>query len=138
MTTFLEKKENLILNQYETALLLGQDILEGLELLKTELQKNITPLDIVGAILFFFEKDEFSTDYEKLHEAFYKVKDSPLLDEFSFRKGGPYPYSELLENIFSRLTISGLLGCKNPDYRKFTISQKQRKRIKNGILNNFS
>lgn len=109
-----------------------------LEVLKKELQKNITPLDVVGGILFFLEEDEFSTDYEKLHKAFYKVKDNNLLNEFSFRKGGPFPYSELLENIFSRLTISGLLGCSNPDYRKFTISGKQRKRIEEGILNKFS
>lgn len=109
-----------------------------LESLKERFQKDVTPLDVVASILYFFEKDEFSTDYGMLHKAFYKVRDNGILKEFTFRKGGPYPYSELLENVFARMTLSGLLGCQNPDYRQFTIDKKQRKRIKEGLLKKFS
>lgn len=110
----------------------------ALEVLKKEMQEDITPLDVVAGILYFFVEEEFPTDYEKLHRAFYKVKDNELLKEFSFRKGGPFPYSELLENVFSRLTISGLLGCRNPDYDRFTIEKKQRERIARGSITKFS
>jgi hypothetical protein len=110
----------------------------SLELLKNEMKNDITPLDVISSVLYYLKEDEFSTNYEKIHRAFFKVKDSELLKEFAFRTSGPYPYSELLENVFSRLTISGLLGCRNPDFERFTIEEKQRKRIEKGALRKFS
>lgn len=116
----------------------GQNLELALESLKERFQKDVTPLDVVTGIVYFFKKDEFSTDYGKLHKAFYKVRGNGFLKEFTFRKGGPYPYSELLENVFARMAISGLLGCQNPDYRQFTITREQRKRIREGLLKKFS
>ena len=106
---------------------------------RKKIQEDITPLDVVASILYFFGDDaKFTTNYEKLHQAFFRMKENLLLKEFQFREGGPYPYSELLENVFSRLAISGLLGCQNPDYRQFTINKGQRGRIEAGSLKKFS
>jgi len=110
----------------------------SLESLKKKFQEDITPLDVTAAILYFFGDIEFTTSYEKLNRAFYKERENPLLREFRFLEGGPYPYSELLDSVFSRLSISGLLGCRNPDYRKFFVQKNQRDRIENGILKKFS
>jgi len=110
----------------------------SLESLKKRLQEDITPLDIAAAILYYFGEVEFTTDYEKLNRAFYKERKNKFLKEFRFLEGGSYPYSELLDSIISRLSISGLLGCQNPDYRKFFIRKEQIERIEAGALRKFS
>ncbi|TET80018.1 MAG: hypothetical protein E3J41_00370 [Candidatus Cloacimonadota bacterium] len=110
----------------------------SLDSLRERFRKDVTPLDIAAGILFFFGKIEFTTSYERLNSAFYKEKDNPLLGEFRFREGGSYPYSALLENVFSRLSKSGLISCLNPDYRLFEIGEKQLERIEKGVLKKFS
>ena len=108
------------------------------ELLRKSIERDITPLDVIAGILFHFEDNAtFTTNYEKLHRAFYAVKNYPLLKEFKFLERGVYPYSELLESVFSRLAISGLLSCLNPDYRQYTLNNDQRERIRIGILKKF-
>jgi hypothetical protein len=107
--------------------------------LKKRLQDEITPFDVVAGVIYFFGKDSsFSTNYKKLHKAFYTEKNSELFNEFKFRESRPYPYSELLESVFSRIAISGLLGCKNPDYRSYTVTDVQIKRIESTSLKKFS
>lgn len=107
--------------------------------IKRKLQEDITPFDVVAGVIYFLGKDEpFPTNYEKLHSAFYAERNNPFLKEFKFREGGPYPYSELLESVFSRLAISGLLGCENPDYRQFVTNEHQLKEIKLSSLRKFS
>jgi hypothetical protein len=106
--------------------------------LKKRLQEDITPLDVAAAILYYFGEVEFTTDYEKLNRAFYKERENEFLKEFRFLEGRSYPYSELLDSIISRLSISGLLGCQNPDYRKFFIRKEQIERIAAGSLRKFS
>lgn len=110
----------------------------SLESLKKRFQEDITPLDVTAAIIYFFGENEFTTSYEKLNRAFQKEKKSEFLREFRFLEGGSYPYSELLDSVFSRLSISGLLGCQNPDYRKFFLRQDQLERIEKGSLKKFS
>jgi len=110
----------------------------SLESLKKKFESEVTPMDVIAGILYFFGETEFSTNYERLNNAFYKEKENQFLKEFRFREGGPYPYSELLDNVFSRLSVSGLLGCQNPDYRQFTMNENQIKRIEKGPLKKFS
>lgn len=106
--------------------------------LKEKFQKDITPLDIVAGIVYFFGRTVFSTGYEKLNRAFYGEKDNPLLKEFKFKEMGPYPYSELLESVFSRLSNAGLLTRNNPDLEQYEIKQKHIERIEAGSLTKFS
>jgi len=109
-----------------------------IETLKENMNKTIFPLDVIAGILYYFGKDvEFSTNHERIQRAFYKHKEDPILGAFKFKKGGPYPYSELLENTFTRITISGLLSCYNPDYKIFKINEGQIDRINNNSLNKF-
>jgi hypothetical protein len=109
------------------------------EAFKKRLQEDITPLDVVAGILYYFgEGATFPTDYQKLHESFYAERANSLVQEFKFKESGPYPYSELLESVFARIAISGLLGCKNPDYSKYTVSSAQLKKIETSALKKFS
>ena len=109
------------------------------ENMKQRLQEEITPLDVVAGVIYFFGKDaSFPTDYKSLHKAFFSEKDNALFKEFKFKETGPYPYSELLESVFSRIAISGLLGCKNPDYRSYTVTSGQIRKIKSSSLGKFS
>jgi hypothetical protein len=109
------------------------------ELLKQKLQEDITPLDVVASVIYFFgENASFPTNYKKLHQAFFVEKKSKFFKEFNFKESGPYPYSELLESVFSRIAISGLLGCKNPDFRKYIMTSDQLRKIKAGSLKKFS
>ena len=114
-------------------------VADSLLSLKEEFEREITPLDVLAGVLYFFgDNVEFTTNYEKIHRAFNELRDTPLLKEFIFLGGGPYPYSELLENVFSRLSISGLIRCENPDYRRFRITEEQRRRIEESVLKKFS
>jgi hypothetical protein len=107
--------------------------------IERKLQEDITPFDVVAGVIYFFGEDKpFPTNYEKLHRTFYAEKNNPFLKEFRFREGGPYPYSELLESVFSRLAISGLLGCQNPDYRQFITNKRQLNEIRRSSLRKFS
>lgn len=109
------------------------------ESLKQKLQEDIAPLDVVAGVIYFFGKDaSFTTNYKKLHEAFYAERNNSLIKEFRFKESVPYPYSELLESVFSRIAISGLLGCKNPDYSKYTVTSVQLNKIRSSILPKFS
>ncbi len=109
------------------------------EQLKQKFQDEITPLDVVAGVIYFFGKDTtFSANYKQLHKAFFAERNNYLFKEFKFRENGPYPYSELLETVFSRIAIAGLLGCKNPDYQSYIVSDKQLKRIASGSLCKFS
>lgn len=107
--------------------------------LKKKLQKNTTPQDIVAAIFYYFKGDKilFTTDYEKIHNAFYKFKEDSLFDEFSYRNMGLYYWSENLENSLSGLSISRLLTRHNPIYQIYEINSKQKEQIKNTILIKF-
>jgi hypothetical protein len=109
------------------------------EQLKQKFQEEITPLDIVSGVIYFFGKNaSFPTNYKKLHSAFFAEKNNELFREFKFRENGPYPYSELLESVFSRIAIAGLLGCRNPDYRSYIVTSTQLKRIEKTSLKKFS
>jgi hypothetical protein len=106
---------------------------------KRKLQEDQTPFDVVASIIYFFGKDaSFSTDYKKLHSAFYAERKNDFIKEFRFKEAGPYPYSELLESVLSRIAISGLLSCQNPDYRKYEVTTRQLDRIKSSSLKKFS
>lgn len=115
----------------------GKKLSETLAALKERFHKDITPLDVVAGIVYYFGTTEFSTGYEKVNRAFYQERNDPLLQEFKF-KVGPYPYSELLESVFSRMTNAGLLSRSNPDLRQYEVKQKHVDRIEAGILTKFS
>lgn len=57
-------------------------------------------------------------DEETFHTIIYEYKKQypDLLQEFSFRLNGTFPYSELLERIISRAKISRSLKTLNPDF----------------------
>lgn len=110
----------------------------SLDELRSRIQTTKTPLDIVASILYFFrESDAIPTNFEKIHRAFNAVKHEIYFNEFTFTNKGLYPYSPLLENIFSRLAISGLISCFNPIYEKYRIDEVQKSKIQRISLSKF-
>lgn len=110
----------------------------SLDELRSRIQTIKTPLDVVASILYFFrESDEIPTNFEKIHRAFNAVKHEIYFNEFTFNSKGLYPYSPLLENIFSRLAISGLISCFNPVYEKYRIDEAQKRKIQRISLSKF-
>ena len=105
---------------------------------KARIVVDPTPLDVIAGILSYFDKEEFTTDFDKIHSQFFAFRDEELFKEFSFKDNGIYPYSELLEDIFSRLSVSGLLTCQNPIYQRFEIKEKQKEIIRKTSLRKFS
>ncbi len=122
-----------------TQVVLDDETLKKIANFKRKIDADITPLDVLEGILFYFneKKSKFTTNNEKIHKAFYDFRDDDLFKEFSFLDGGLYPYSELLDNLFSRLSISGRLNCQNPVYQIFEIDKKQKNLIKKTSLKKF-
>lgn len=105
---------------------------------KAKIIVDPTPLDVIAGILSYFDEEEFTTDFEKIHSQFFEFREVELFKEFSFRDNGIYPYSELLEDIFSRLSVSGLLTCQNPIYQRFEIKERQKEIIRRTSLRKFN
>lgn len=87
--------------------------------------KSILPDDILAAILTLAkeasgqERLAFRGHDSELQRVFRKLVREyhhPLMEQFVFSKGGPEPYSPILNESISRLQLSGLVGRENPDY----------------------
>ncbi len=81
---------------------------------------NVFPDDKIRIILYAMEMSDepIKFDEETFHTIIYeyKQKHPQLLQEFSFRLSGTFPYSELLERIISRAKISRSIKTLNPDF----------------------
>jgi hypothetical protein len=80
----------------------------------------IYPDDIITAILTEMNIEDFPVklDMYKFHTEIYKYsKQHPeIFKEFLFDTNGTFPYSELLERIFQRYNISGVIEkCRGKD-----------------------
>jgi len=95
-----------------------------------------TPDDKVAAMFSFLEKNEIPLDSEKIHRAFYKLKEKypGILEEFVFSRNDIYPFSSLLERILFRLQNSGVISTVNPDFKRCMISDESKNHIREHIL----
>lgn len=102
--------------------------------LKRKIENRITPMDLISSIMVNFEnKDAITTDYKRLHSAFFKISSDDLMDEFRFFHSGLYPYSPLLEDVLQRMAVSGLISCMNPIYEKYQISSDQSEKLRKSL-----
>lgn len=86
----------------------------------------ITADDIITGIFYRIHQqstDLITADRERLHKAFYKIKeDSPeIMLEFTFREREVFPESTQLDQALSNLDAAGLISRQNctPKYYKF-------------------
>jgi len=103
----------------------------SLELLKRKIQETTTPLDVVSSILLNFEnRSTITTDYNKLHTAFFEIAGDELFSSFRFFKTGLYPFSPLLEDVLQRMAVSGMISCMNPIYENYKITEIQETKLR--------
>jgi len=95
--------------------------------------------DIVCAILLLSSKDQFVGNQRYLQEAFWKLKDKyeDIFKGLIFSVD-LYPYSQLLERVFSRLELSRIISFDNPDYKSFILTPNGRDYIEKKVLPIFS
>lgn len=95
--------------------------------------------DRISAILFLCSKSEFKGNQRTLQEAVFQLKRKykDFFDEFVFSVD-LYPYSQLLERVFSRLELSRIISFDNPDYRYFVLTSNGKEYIQRNVMHVFS
>jgi hypothetical protein len=95
-----------------------------------------TPDDKVAAMFSFLKKNEIPLDTERIHRAFYRLKEKypDILEEFVFSRNDVYPFSALLERTLFRLQNSGLISTVNPDFKRCIISDESKTYIQEHTL----
>ncbi|TYO94788.1 hypothetical protein [Desulfallas thermosapovorans] len=92
-----------------------------------ETKTDIRPDELIMAILSQLEDDTLEKNLAKIHRALYYLKQNPkfadYLWEFDFDVMGLSPFSDLLDQVLSRLETSHLLDTSNPSYGTYTIKQ---------------
>lgn len=85
----------------------------------------IRPDELIMCILSQMEKTTLEKNLAKVHKAIYYIKQDPyyagLFEEFDFDEMGLSPYSDLLDQVLSRMETSHLLDTSNPSYGIYTI-----------------
>ena len=86
----------------------------------------MTAEDVIVGILFHMKKrkiNRLTADREKLHSAFYKMRDKypQVMSFFSFREREVFPESIQLDQALSNLDATGLISRQNltPRYYSF-------------------
>ena len=98
------------------------------------------PYNVISAILRFFptEVDEFENDREKIHSAFYEIRQhSDLLKNLSFRQNLLFPRSRLLDEVLASLQPE-FLGKINPGLDIYKLKRESleklwEKELKSGL-----
>jgi len=85
---------------------------------------SINPYDVLSGVLYFYPKDDFENDREKIHTAFYKIrkKHFNLMRDIVFRENLLFPRSRVLDELFSSLQPE-FLGKLNPTYDRYQIKK---------------
>lgn len=85
----------------------------------------IRPDELIMCILSQMEITTLEKNLAKVHEAIYYIKQDPnyadFFEEFNFDEMGLSPYSDLLDQVLSRIETSHLLDTSNPSYGIYTI-----------------
>lgn len=88
-------------------------------------QEKLLPDDILTALLALAKQKSgkerlafrgHDSDLQKSFRNLSSTCGNRLLEPFVFSNSGPEPYSPVLNECFSRLQLSGLVGRENPDY----------------------
>ena len=81
---------------------------------------------VVEALLAFFPPNEpkFTTSVEKIHRAFYRLKErhADAMGDFFFDNDKPFPFCEDIEFAFGNLAAAGLVRTQNTYLEKFNTS----------------
>lgn len=89
------------------------------------LETALLPDDILSAILASaarrraqgrFSFRAYDSEMQNVFGELARNEEFSLLGCFVFSDTGPRPYSPALSESFSRLQLSGFVGCENPDY----------------------
>lgn len=85
---------------------------------------SMNPYDVLSAVLFFYPKEDFENDREKIHTAFYEIRKKHLIlmKNIVFRNNLLFPRSRVLDEIFSSLQPE-FLGKLNPTYNRYQIKK---------------
>ncbi|NIO36226.1 hypothetical protein GTO27_00820 [Candidatus Bathyarchaeota archaeon] len=91
--------------------------------------------DIICGLLFLCSKHEFKGNQRYLQETIFELKrkHGGVFDDFVFSED-LYPYSQLLERVFSRLELSRIISFDNPDYKYFVLTPNGRNYIEKKIM----
>lgn len=97
--------------------------------------KEPTKDELILFLLAHLPTDSFNANKETLHRTFFKLrKQFPDLFTFlHFTNNENFPYSYDLDRIFFRLQNCKALSMKNPDYKRFLISDKTKERVKSEL-----
>ncbi|MDD3268980.1 MAG: hypothetical protein PHX14_06640 [Syntrophomonadaceae bacterium] len=97
--------------------------------LKETLSKKQRPDDVIMAILAKTKGDSIIKDPSKIHQSIYElsIKNQvwgKYLDAFYFDISGITPFSDLLDQVLSRLETSSLLATPNPRYEEYHLKKE--------------
>lgn len=91
--------------------------------MRRKFKDELTPRDIIVLILSNCKDIKLFNEQEKIHEAFYQVKQlgafRPYFKDYHFTAWGK-PYSEELDNSLMAIADSSILRALNPAYEEFS------------------
>lgn len=101
--------------------------LSKIDELRSSLKTTRKPDDVIMAILAITSKDSIDKNPTKIHSAIYELSKQEMwkkyLADFYFDVSGISPYSELLDQVLSRLETSCMLATPNPRYSKYHLEK---------------
>ncbi len=83
-----------------------------------------TSCDIMEAILYFYPDESFKNEREKIHNAFFKIREKhfDILKSFIFKKNILFNRSRILDEVLHALQPDSL-GKLNPTYDTYQIKK---------------
>ncbi len=101
--------------------------LSKIDELKESLRTTQKPDDVIMAILAMTSRQNIEKNPTKIHNAVYVLSKQELwkkyLEDFYFDVSGISPYSELLDQVLSRLETSCVLNTPNPRYAEYYLEK---------------
>jgi hypothetical protein len=87
---------------------------------------SVNPYTVISAVFCFFPGDEFENDRERIHSAFFTIRERhfDLLKDLSFRQNLLFPRSRLLDEIMGSLQPE-FLGKNNPGLESYKIKKER-------------
>ena len=95
--------------------------------LKESLKAKKKPDDVIMAFLASTSHDNIVKDPTAIHSAIYKLTDNAkwnkFFESFYFDLSGISPFSDLLDQILSRLETACVLATPNPRYEEYHLKK---------------
>lgn|GEM_PF-2649770 len=95
--------------------------------LKTSLRTTRKPDDVIMAILASTSKTKIVKDPTVFHNAIFELSKNEswngYLEDFFFDVSGISPFSDLLDQVLSRLETSCVLATPNPRYEEYDLQK---------------